>query len=428
MKKSEKNAKYAVITWWQGVFLYFCRNQQTTMKNLRIHTSKLFLPAVLLACLFQSCEKEEDKVSVTPKTYHIENVTDSSATIRCSVFVEGGVLEESGLCFSSTTLLPYVYNSRCIPSTASLEEFTVTLTGLSADSIYRFVAYAKMDGKIYYGAVYAFQPVDPDMASSMVLVEGGTFTMGATQEQDSVASDTEKPVHQVSLNSFKISKYEITTSQFVVFLNSRKILSTGSSITNDGKFHNFFEAKPKNIYFDADDVCWKPVSGYERTPMTNVTWYGASEYCRWAGGELPTEAQWEYAARGGQNSNETVYSGGNQPTVVAWYAANTNYQDSIEYFAQPVGKKTPNELGLYDMSGNVWEWCNDWYSTYTATTQNNPKGLSDEEAQNQTDAKKVRRGGGWADISTRQLRVSTRGSNTPTAFSGSIGFRMASEI
>ena len=392
----------------------------------QLHTIRLLLPAMLLTCLFQSCKKDEEKVSVTPKTYHVENVTDSSATIRCTIFVEGGVLEEAGLCFSSTTLVPYVYNSQCIPSTGSLEDFTIALSGLSADSIYRFVAYAKMDGITYYGAVYAFQPIDPGMASSMVLVDGGTFMMGSTEEQDSVASDSEKPVHQVSLNSFRISKFEITTSQFVVFLNCRKILSNGSGITNDGKFHNFFEAKPKNLFFDADDVCWKPVIGYEEVPMTNVTWYGASEYCRWAGGELPTEAQWEYAARGGQSSNGTVYSGGNTPNTVAWYAANTNYQDSLEYFAQPVGKKTANELGLYDMSGNVWEWCNDWYTTYTSTTQNNPKGLSEEEAKKQTAPGKVRRGGGWADNNTRQLRVSTRGSNTPASYSGSVGFRMAS--
>ncbi len=397
------------------------------MMILHPHTIRLLLPAMLLTCLFQSCEKDEEKVSVTPKTYHVVNVTDSSATIRCTVSVEGGVLEETGLCFSSSILLPYVYNSQCIPSTGSLKDFTITLSGLNADSIYRFVAYAKMDNKTYYGAVYAFQPVDPGMASSMVQVDGGTFMMGATEEQDSVASDSEKPVHNVTLSSFRISKYEITTSQFVVFLNSRKILSGGSGITSDGKFHNFFEAKPKNIYFDIDSVCWIPVSGYEEVPMTNVTWYGASEFCQWAGGALPTEAQWEFAARGGMNSNGTVYSGGNIVNSVAWYAANTNYQDDIEYFAQPVGKKQPNELGLYDMSGNVWEWCGDWYTTYTSTSQNNPRGLSDEEAQKITAPKKVRRGGGWADDNTRQLRVSTRGSNTPTSYSGSIGFRMASE-
>jgi len=376
--------------------------------------------------LFQACEKDEVKVSVSPKTYHVDNVTDSSATVRCTVAVEGGTLEAAGLCFSSTLNNPTVSTARSIQATGSLTDFTVTLSGLSPDSIYRFVAYAIMGDKTYYGATYAFQPVDPEMNKDMVLVEGGSFSMGATQEQDSVASDAEKPVHQVTLSNFRISKYEVTTAQFVIFLNSRKISMNGSSITNSGKTHNYFEAKPKNIYFDADSTKWFPVTGYENVPMTNVTWYGANEFCRWAGGFLPTEAQWEYAARGGKSSHGYVYSGGANPNIVAWYASNTNYQDGIEYFAQPVGGKAPNERGLYDMSGNVWEWCGDWYAAYSSKAQVDPMGMTDDEAEKAAVKEKVRRGGGWADISSRQLRVSNRGKNAPTSYSGSVGFRMAS--
>lgn len=392
----------------------------------RIHIGTLFLPALLLSCLFQSCEKDDEKISVSPKTFHVDNVTDSTATIRCTVDVQGGRLDAAGLCYSSTVNMPYVTNSLCIPATGSLSDFTVTLSGLSPDSIYRFVAYATMGDKTYYGGIYAFQPVNPGMASDMVLVEGGTFTMGATQEQDSVALVEERPVHQVTLSNFRISKYEVTTSQFVVFLNSRKILKNASSITCFGKTQNYFEAKPKNIYFDTEEKCWVPVSGYEQVPMTNVTWYGANEFCRWAGGQLPTEAQWEYAARGGRLSRGYVYSGLNLPEAVAWYAPTTNYQDGIDYYAQPVGKKTPNELGLYDMSGNAWEWCGDWYAPYSSVAQTDPQGLSDEEAAKIKSPLKIRRGGGWADNSSRQLRVSYRGMNTPISYSGSVGFRLAS--
>lgn len=383
------------------------------------------IPAALLLCLFQSCEKEdEEKTEVEPKTFHVENVSDTSATIRCTVMVKGGTLEESGLCISGTVSVPYVYNSLCIPSTDLKKDFTLTLTDLSPDTVYRFCAYARMDGKTYYGAVYAFQPVDPGLESVMVQVEGGTFTMGATQEQVAYASESERPAHSVTLSNFKISRYEVTTSQYVVFLNSRKILSTGSGISHDGKFHKFLEAKPKSIYFDAEDNEWKPVPGYEQVPMANVTWYGAQEFCLWAGGDLPTEAQWEYAARGGENGSGMLYSGGNEPEEVAWYEANTHYQDSVEYYAQPVGKKAPNELGLYDMSGNVWEWCRDWHTDYKAAAQTNPTGMSDEEAAKLTAPKKIRRGGGWADYDTKQLRVSARGSNTPVSYSGSVGFRI----
>lgn len=396
------------------------------MMTRRIPISRLLLPAIFISCLFQACEKEEVKVSVSPKTYHVDNVTDSSATIHCTVAVEGGTLKEAGLCYSSTLNMPSVSTSQCIPSTGSLKDFTVTLSGLSADSIYRFVAYATMGDKTYYGAIYAFQPVNPEMNKDMVFVEGGLFTMGATQEQDSVALDAEKPAHQVTLSNFRMSKYEVTTAQFVVFLNSRKIFVNGSGITSYGKTHIFLEAKPKNIYFNYDSTKWIPVTGYENTPMTNVTWYGANEFCRWAGGHLPTEAQWEFAARGGRRSSGYVYSGGANPNQVAWYAANTNYQDGIDYFAQPVGGKTPNELGLYDMSGNVWEWCGDWYSNYVSAAVIDPQGMTDQQVEKLTSPQKVRRGGGWADNSSRQLRISNRGKNTPISYSGSVGFRMAS--
>ncbi len=396
------------------------------IRNIPLFTRSMLL-AMSVSLIFQSCEEDDDDVSVTPKTYLVENVTSTSATVRNTVIVTGGKLEEAGLCFSSTTNLPTVSNSRTISSNGSLTDFTVTMTGLSKDSVYRYVAYATLGGKTYYGAVYAFRPVDTDIEKDMVLVEGGQYWMGATQEQEPFANDIEKPMHLVTISNFKVSKYEVTTTQFVVFLNSRKISKGGSGMTRSGKSHAYFFAMSKNIYFDSDSSCWRVVSGYEDCPMTNVTWYGADEFCRWAGGQLPTEAQWEYAARGGKYSGGFVYSGDAVLDIVAWYASTTNNQDGIEYYAQPVGGKKPNELGLYDMCGNVWEWCNDWYALYSSKAQADPIGLADKDAEIATSPEKVRRGGGWADVNAKSLRVSNRSKNTPVSYSGSVGFRIASK-
>ncbi len=108
---------------------------------------------------------------------------------------------------------------------------------------------------------------------------------------------------------------------------------------------------------------------------------------------------------------------------VAWYKGNTYDKEDVEYYAQVGGGKKANELGIYDMSGNVWEWCADWYAPYSETVKVDPIGPTDEEAEASSLTKKIRRGGGWADSDTLKLRVSCRAANTPSSYAGSVGFR-----
>lgn len=244
----------------------------------------------------------------------------------------------------------------------------------------------------------------------MVSVSGGTFQMGSND-----GGSDETPVHSVTVSSFEISKHEITHSQYIAFLNDIGCNSDGSyqgteyidmddsdcAIGHDGS----------EFYFDGSSH-----SSTSDCPVIEVTWYGAKAFCEWAGGRLPTEAEWEFAARGGNSSNGYTYSGSNTKGDVAWYSGNSNSK------THPVGEKNPNELGLYDMSGNAWEWCNDWYGSdyYSNSPQNNPQGSSSGSGR-------VIRGGGWL-INAGSCRVASRGYYDPDSSDYYLGFRMARSL
>jgi formylglycine-generating enzyme len=212
----------------------------------------------------------------------------------------------------------------------------------------------------------------------MVFVNGGMFIMG-----DRRGKTSENYEHQVKLNSFNISKYEITNEQFCEFLNNY-----GSEEVKDGPYHGkkMFSVSSL-IKWDSGKNKWTVKKEHKRLPVYSVTWYGAKEYCKWAGGRLPTEAEWEFAAKGGTKSKNYLYAGSNSINEVAWYnpvleeqiQSNTGtYELTGEmmalYKTHPGGRKKPNELGIYDMSGNKEEWCEDTYSAdfYRISPVNNP--------------------------------------------------------
>ena len=214
---------------------------------------------------------------------------------------------------------------------------------------------------------------------NMVYVEGGTFQMGSNDGYDS-----EKPVHSVTLSDYYIGQTEVTQELWQAVMGSNPSASRLKGAKN---------------------------------PVNDVSWNDCQEFIsklnRLTGGRfrLPTEAEWEYAARGGNKSRGYIFSGSNYLGSVAWYFDNSGGE------AHPVGSKSPNELGLYDMSGNVWEWCSDRYGYYPSSSQTNPTGAS-------SGSYRVSRGGGWFSDAA-YCRVAIRDSDTPTNSKYILGLRLA---
>ncbi len=217
---------------------------------------------------------------------------------------------------------------------------------------------------------------------TMVAVEGGTFTMGATPEQGDDALDGEKPAHQVTLSDYAIGQTEVTQALWVAVMG-----------TNPSRFKD----RPEN---PVELVDWNDCQAF----ITQLNQLTGKQF------RLPTEAEWEYAARGGNKSQGYKYAGSNNVDEVAWYSDNCSS-------TQPVGTKKGNELGIYDMSGNVWEWCQDYYGSYTSAAQTNPTGPS-------TGTDRIRRGVGW-NGSSSSGRVSHRSSREETYKYNSQGLRLA---
>ena len=214
----------------------------------------------------------------------------------------------------------------------------------------------------------------------MVEVRGGTFTMGATSEQGD-ANDDEKPTHEVTLSDYYIGKTEVTQALWEAVM---------------GNNPSYFQGKSLPV----ENISWNDCKTFivKLNALTGKTF------------RMPTEAEWEYAARGGSKSRGYKYSGSGNIDEVAWH------KDNSEEKTHEVGTKRPNELGLYDMSGNVWEWCNDWYGDYSSASQTNPKGPD-------SGANRIGRGGGWWYYA-RGCRCSIRGDFRPDYRNEFLGLRL----
>ena len=237
---------------------------------------------------------------------------------------------------------------------------------------------------------------EPFVAGEMVLISGGAFLMGSPANEQG-RSANEGPQHMVTVNSFYLGKYPVTQEDYEDIMGKNPSAFKGSNLPVE-----------QLSWFDALEYCNRRSARENLTPVytingNNVAWNNEAN-----GYRLPTEAEWEYACRSG---TQTPYYSGTSINDTGWYTGNSDGK------THPVGEKQPNSFGLYDMHGNVLEWCWDWLGKYTAETQSNPRGAS-------TGNERVYRGGSWR-FEANQTRSAFRFGNHPNIKTFFLGFRVA---
>jgi formylglycine-generating enzyme required for sulfatase activity len=289
------------------------------------------------------------------------------------------------------------------------------------------------------------QPVVDLRGESQVLVPGGTFAMGDAFDEGYPA-DGETPVHPVTLADFRLGATTVTNADFAAFVSDTGHVTDAERFGVSAVFDQTVRAEPRDIAGRvASAPWWLAVAGadwahpYGRLssvhelpdhPVVHVSFHDAQAYCRWAGGRLPTEAEWEYAARGGLEGKRFAWGDELQPegrwlcNIWQGHFPDHNTEDDGYLGTAPVRSYLPNGYGLWCMAGNVWEWCADWFSPqyYSQAPEQDPRGPADG-------VQRVMRGGSFLchDSHCNRYRVAARSSNTPDSSASNIGFRWASD-
>jgi hypothetical protein len=371
------------------------------MKKVKKYTSALFANMLILF-LLMSCEMPVDKeLQGTWRLQQINCIITKNG-INIDVLAEGTVAQKQEIRQLTSSVKPFIvsFSSKSVYMAGEWYKISekldenyyyvkgdemivhngrggtfyehIDISSLSfSDDIQELILTFKYGG---YDVFDDFEEID-----DMVFVQGGTFTMGSNL---SSPRGNEMPPHQVTVNDFYISKYPVTQALW------KQIMRTNPSANQD---------------------C-------NNCPVDKVNWNSAQAFIQKLNAKtgkkyrLPTEAEWEFAARGGNQSNGYKYSGSDDINVVAWYNGNSGGK------THPVGTKAANELNIYDMSGNVFEWVNDWYADYSSTAQTNPRGPSNG-------TKRILRGGSWYDVAEFS-RVTFRNPENQGLIDPHVGFRL----
>lgn len=351
-------------------------------------------------------------------TYTLENISYPSADINLDwdysmSGIDGFKVKKNGTLLS--TIIP-----------AGTTEWTDVAVNIDNSYSYQVLAFIQSNNSAYSNEVEVVLTI-----SGMIFVQGGTFEMG---DHFNEGGSDELPLHNVTLDECFIGEHEVTNTEYIEFLNDFGVSSNGSYNGTE-----LIDMDDSDCAIDHNGSFYFGGSSYAASaecPVIEVTWYGAAAYCNWKsqqdgftecynlsdwscdfnanGYRLPTEAEWEYAARGGENWEDNYKYSGTTDDLgdYAWYSSNSSSQ------THEVGTKLPNQLNIYDMSGNVWEWCNDWYdsSYYSSSPATNPTGPA-------SGSNRVLRGGGWG-YGAGYCRVANRNDNNPTNSLSYRGFRI----
>ena len=286
--------------------------------------------------------------------------------------------------------------------------------------------------------------LDGDQAPSLEFISlpGGAFVMGSN-DPDGLPADGEGPAREVTVSPFRIAPITVTNAQFANFVRATGYVTQAEEAGSSFVFYlqvpagvrSRIRQYPSGLpwWLEVPDACWQRPAGpgssirdRQDHPVVHVSWDDAQAYCQWAGVRLPTEAQWEFAARGGLARQR--YPWGNdlpEPPPCNIWRGTFPHQPAERWTPEtvPVRSFKPNAFGLYCMAGNVWEWCEDWFSPhYHGTTE------SHDPVQRMPTGRRSARGGSFLchDSYCNRYRVAARGSNTPDSSSSNQGFRVVS--
>ena len=262
--------------------------------------------------------------------------------------------------------------------------------------------------------------------AEMILIPAGEFSMG---DHHGVGADDENPVHTIYLDAFYMDKYEVTNAQYAKFLNEY-------GKNTDAAGHELLDIDDADCLIEKQENVYRPKAGYEDHPVIEINWFGAAAYAQFYNKRLPTEAEWEKAARGGLVSKRYTWGDEVEPDVANYdYVGSRTLTtaDMLQYL-EPVGAFPPNGYGLHDMAGNVWEWCADEYDPeyYSKSPKDNPKGpedhiafINDDFANVDATSLRIARGGSWSDYLPNNLRAACRDGRQADKSYISCGFRCA---
>ncbi len=377
-------------------------------ENLDKQLFNLSDPDEIMKAKAQAKKREESLIDKNDLCYTIQNLDKKLSSDRKIIDLLGKILLRTKYDDLKISILNFSIESKNKRWLNYLIPFTQNERGDKYSPSILHSIKSKYSPKIFNYLLKYFDYRELHILNKMVFVKGGSFKMGRNN------MSYRKPVHRVSLDNFYIGRYQVTQKEWKEVMGNNPSKFKGDNLPVENvswydaiEFCNKLSKRDGlTTYYNIDKTRKDPnnKNSYDNKKWIITLDRGSNGY------RLPTEAEWEYAARGGNLSKGYEYSGSNNIYDIAWCYSNT-------HGTNPIGKKQPNELGIYDMSGNVWEWCFDWYGNYSNSPSENPIGPN-------SGSDRVNRGGSWKNVNASYCRVAFRGKNCPTSCYDYQGFRL----